>query len=204
MTTLSATISHKAIQVPVMNIPEKSHEAIMYTIDKFKYATLNGPCYTPKVLNNLSRVLKGKQNLPEHLEKFIAELERIDFSINENVAGTQQIHNTLLVLNDMIRMCFDLTVRKEISEGLCDSILLSLNELSSFPQICCAFSTSEMIGIHLIVKYLAGLSAISKKAHPLPPPPAPCLYSEYSKLTHFICRRSRLSNSHRYTRSRRN
>jgi hypothetical protein len=88
--------------------------------------------------------LRGRPDLQDHLLKFLADLEEINFKIDRTITGTHKINTSLLILNDLIRLCFDLTVRRELSEGLCDPVLRSLNDLSSFPQIYCPFVPSEM------------------------------------------------------------
>jgi hypothetical protein len=52
--------------------------------------------------NYFCTILKGDDSLPEHVQKFLGELEEINFTMVDQIVGIHKIDSTLFLLNDLV------------------------------------------------------------------------------------------------------
>lgn len=143
------------------------------------------------------------KNANEQVCAFMAELEKVNFHIESLVLGEENIHSTLTIVNDLLRVLSNMRVRAVIGDLPLSELLASFERLQSFPHIQTFFLPStKMAGTsyflspllclwvahlfvssptffsHLSPPLLSALSALFSPLSPLSSPLSPLLLTE--------------------------
>lgn len=87
-------------------------------------------------------------DLPEYVNRYIKELQDVNYTISDVVTGVKEIDKTLYIVNELIRVYSDTHVMGCLGSSsyiTLPDILDSFVSLSDFPQISANFITSQNV-----------------------------------------------------------